>query len=120
MNSTNSKRHFFDSDIIYDIEPSHVYFLSSLFSYLVAARPHYNLQDNAMSCYEYWSGYFTALSDNIEHGSDKKLTIKLYNADYLFLRSVAYDSFINNWISGEEEKIESIFSDLEKIYNNKS
>lgn len=118
MTSNNRKKQFFDSDIVYEIESSDIYFLSSLFSFLVAARPNYHTgSDNSRLTYGYWSGYFSALSDNIDPNSDRKFKIQLYNDDYLFLRSVAYDEFINNWISGEEGKIETIFGELEKIYN---
>lgn len=118
MTSNSRKKQFFDSDIVYELESSDIYFLSSLFSFLVAARPNYGIEHNeSRLTYIYWAGYFSALSDNIDSNSHSKFKIQLYNGDYLFLRSVAYDEFIDNWVSGEEEKIETIFGELEKIYN---
>ena len=116
MTSSN-KKYFFDSDIVYELELSDIRFLSGIFNFLIVARPNYIKRDNTRLTYEYWAGYFSALSDNIEPKSDKKFVVKLFIDDYLFLRSVVYDSFINNWISGEEEKIDKIFENLEKIYN---
>ena len=117
MTSNSRKKHFFDADIVYEIKPADIRFLSLLFSYLIAVRPHHNPDGESMQSYEYWAGYFSALSDNCSDNGDTKLKIELNNSDYLFLRSVAYDEFINNWISGDEEKIETIFGELEKIYN---
>lgn len=121
MSSDNiQKPSFFDADIIYEASDKDIYFLSSLFSYLVAIRPRYHDNGSANQTYEYWCGYFSALVNVLKQSKEKKIRLELYQDEYLFLRSVADDSFVLNWVDTDAEvsKLKNIFDKLDNLAKN--
>lgn len=111
MTSNNEQHHFFDADIIYEINRADILQLSSLFSYLAFVRPRHNSGENSRLTYEYWAGYFSALSDNLDDNNDIKNKLKFYNDDYKFFCSLV--TYIDN--KDEKQNFERILQDLKKV-----
>lgn len=111
MTSLNEKPKFFDADIVYQIDHADIRRFSSLFAYLVFVRPNYEVGENSRLTYDFWGGYFSALSDNLRDASDKSLNLKLYKDDYEFLCNVV----ANIDDESEKKEFERILHDMKKI-----